>query len=103
MSSETQKNSHPADAIIELLDCEWSPALLRLLQEGEKQYSQIEFALHTIQPSTLASGLRLLIKHGAINRNVNHQLNTITTYSLTEKGYALSELLLAFTNYKKYI
>ena len=102
MSSETQKNSHPVDAIIELLDCEYSPILLRLLQEGEKQYAQIEFALHTIQPSTLASRLRLLIKQGAISRNVS-QSNSVTTYSLTEKGHALSELLHAFTSYKKYI
>ena len=102
MSSEPLENNLTIHGIVELLDCECSPVLLRLLLEGEKQYAQIEFALHVIQPSVLASRLRLLIKQGAINRNVN-QPNAVTTYALTEKGHALSELLNAFSKYKKFI
>jgi len=98
-SQEPQDTTNPFNDIAKLLACDWTPAILQLLQRGNQRYSQIEFALHEASPRELSTRLRYLITQGIIKRHVQGTPPT-TNYELTTKGDALQELLQAVVKYK---
>jgi DNA-binding HxlR family transcriptional regulator len=66
----------------------WSPAILRLLQTGERRYSQLRRALGGVSEKMLAQTLRELERDGLVLRTSYPVLPPHVVYELTGLGHA---------------
>ncbi len=91
-SCSNRPSTHPSCPIeytIELIGTKWSIRILRELIKGERRTHELAEALPGISSKTLTLRLRMLEKHGIIQRKVYAEVPPHVEYSLTEKGQEL--------------
>jgi len=80
--------------IWEVLGCKWTFHILRLLAEKDAQFNQIKNTIDGLPASTLSTRLDALQREGVVSREVAEELSPPeVTYSLTEKGTELTEII----------
>jgi DNA-binding HxlR family transcriptional regulator len=79
----------PIEYTIALIGSKWSIGILRELLKGDRRTHELAEALPGISSKTLTLRLRMLEKHGIIQRKVYPEIPPHVEYSLTEKGREL--------------
>ncbi len=79
----------PIEYTIELIGSKWSIGILRELLKDNRRTHELTEALPGISSKTLTLRLRMLEKHGIIQRKVYPEIPPHVEYSLTEKGREL--------------
>lgn len=85
-SSELCPKFHEA---VELIGRRWSGAVIRLLMDGRRRYSDLRDAVPDISDRMLSERLKELEASGIVRRIVTPQTPVRVEYELTDKGRAL--------------
>jgi DNA-binding HxlR family transcriptional regulator len=80
---------------VELIGRRWTGALIRMLMDGRRRYSDLKGAIPDISDRMLSERLRELEAAGLVRRIVTPDTPVRVEYELTEKGRALREPLQA--------
>ena len=80
---------------VELIGRRWTGALLQLLMDGRRRYSDLRAAVPEISDRMLSERLRELEAEGIVRRIVTPETPVRVEYELTEKGRELREALRA--------
>lgn len=80
---------------IELLGRRWTGVILRAMLSGEARFSDIASAVPGLSDRLLSERLKELEAEGIVSRTVVPSTPVRVDYALTEKGEALSEVILA--------
>ena len=78
-----------------------TPTLLIIytLLNGTRRFGELRTEMGDISPKTLAQRLRLLDKHGFVLRQAYAEIPPRVEYHLTEKGYALADIMAAIKDF----
>lgn len=78
-----------------------TPTLLIIytLLNGTRRFGELRTAMGDISPKTLAQRLRLLEAHGFVLRQAYAEIPPRVEYHLTEKGYALADIMAAIRDF----
>ena len=82
---------------VELIGRRWSGAVIRLLIDGRRRYSDLRDAVPDISDRMLSERLKELEAAGIVRRLVSAQPPVRVEYELTEKGRALEAPLRAIS------
>lgn len=89
---------------LDLVGDKWSLLVIRDLLRGNVTYGELQNSPEGIPTNILADRLKRLEEAGLIAKSAYQQHPVRYAYELTEKGKALSDVLLAFVRWgKKYI
>lgn len=80
---------------VELIGRRWTGAVLQVLMEGPRRYSDLREAVPDISDRMLSERLKELEAEGIVTREVSQDTPVKVAYGLTEKGLALQEPLAA--------
>ena len=78
-----------------LIGKRWVPLILKVLLSGSKHFSQIEEQIEGLSSRVLSERLKELEQECIIERRVFAEIPVRIEYRLTEKGYALEEVVTA--------
>lgn len=79
--------------IWKVLGCKWTFHVLRLLARRDAQFNEIRDAIDGLPASTLSTRLKSLQAEGVVAREVSDGSPPTVTYSLTEKGEELADVV----------
>lgn len=79
--------------LLDLVSKRWFCEVLFCIEEGNNRFKLIKDNLKFISDTILSDRLKLLEKHGLINRVDHDEIPPKVEYSLTDKGEELSNLL----------
>jgi len=82
---------------VELIGRRWTGAVLQVLMEGPRRYSDLRDAVPDISDRMLSERLKQLECEGIVTRSVSADTPVRVAYGLTEKGRALQEPLTAIS------
>jgi DNA-binding HxlR family transcriptional regulator len=82
---------------VELIGRRWTGALLQMLMDGRRRYSDLKGAIPEISDRMLSERLRALEAEGLVRRIVTPDTPVRVEYELTEKGNDLREPLRAIS------
>ena len=82
---------------VELIGRRWTGALLRMLMDGRRRYSDLKGAVPDISDRMLSERLRELEAEGLVRRIVTPDTPVRVEYELTEKGLSLRAPLSAIS------
>jgi DNA-binding HxlR family transcriptional regulator len=89
---------------LDILGDKWSLLVVRDLLHGKRTYGELAMSPERIPTNILADRLERLVDAGIVSRTPYQQRPVRFAYTLTEKGHALGEVLLAFVRWgKQYI
>ena len=89
---------------LDILGDKWSLLVVRDLLHGKRTYGELAMSPERIPTNILADRLERLLDAGIVSRTPYQQRPVRFAYTLTEKGNALGEVLLAFVRWgKRYI
>ena len=89
---------------LDILGDKWSLLVVRDLLHGKRTYGKLALSPERIPTNILADRLERLESAGIVTRTPYQQRPVRYSYSLTQKGSALGEVLLAFVRWgKQYI
>ena len=89
---------------LDILGDKWSLLVVRDLLHGKRTYGELAMSPERIPTNILADRLERLLDAGIVSRTPYQQRPVRFAYTLTEKGNALGEVLLAFVRWgKQYI
>src|SRR6516225_6427160 len=89
---------------LDILGDKWSLLVVRDLLHGKHTYGELAMSPERIPTNILADRLERLVEAGIVSRTPYQQRPVRFAYTLTEKGNALGEVLLAFVRWgKQYI
>lgn len=77
----------------DLLGKPWNGVLLYVLMSGAKRFNELALSIPDIGDRMLSARLKELQSAGLVTRTVYPQVPVLIEYSLTDKGYALKEVL----------
>ncbi len=84
----------PMDAILRLIMGQWTTYILWILSnKGPSRFGALKRSIDGISSKVLTERLRMLEHHKIINREVRPTSPPEVTYSLTERGKALVQIL----------
>ena len=86
---------------LDILGDKWSLLVVRDLLHGKSTYGELVLSPERIPTNILANRLERLIGAGIIARTPYQQRPVRYSYTLTAKGRALGEVLLAFVRWGK--
>lgn len=87
-------DSHPyLRQTLDLVADKWVVAVLYVLSNGTKRYSELQREVGDISQRMLTRTLRDLERNGLINRKVHPVIPPMVEYSLTPLGQTLSQVL----------
>jgi DNA-binding HxlR family transcriptional regulator len=89
----------PVANALELVGDQWSLLVIRDLLHGKRTYSELLDSPEKIPTSTLANRLKRLEDASIVARATYQENPPRYAYTLTAKGNALGEVLLAFVNW----
>jgi DNA-binding HxlR family transcriptional regulator len=89
----------PVANALELVGDQWSLLVIRDLLHGKRTYSELLDSPEKIPTSTLANRLKRLEDAGIVARAAYQENPPRYAYTLTAKGNALGEVLLAFVKW----
>jgi DNA-binding HxlR family transcriptional regulator len=78
---------------LEVIGGKWTSLILRDLLGGTKRFGELRSSLGNIPPKTLTERLRDLETHGVVMRVQYPEIPPRVEYNLTEKGFALREII----------
>ncbi|WP_088103252.1 winged helix-turn-helix transcriptional regulator [Halalkalibacter urbisdiaboli] len=78
---------------LNILGGKWSFFILKELFEEKKRFGELKKAIPKISPKALTDTLRHLEENQVIDRTVYPTVPVTVEYSLTDKGYALKNIL----------
>jgi DNA-binding HxlR family transcriptional regulator len=81
-------------AVLGLLDGKWTVEVLYLLASGKRRYSEIYYEVGEISKKMLTRTLRQLESHGLVQRTVYPEVPPRVEYSLTLRGWSITEPLM---------
>ena len=81
-------------AVLALLDGKWTVAVLYLLANGKRRYSEIYYEVGEISKKMLTRTLRQLQAHGLVERTIYPEVPPRVEYSLTLRGWSITEPLM---------
>jgi DNA-binding HxlR family transcriptional regulator len=80
--------------VLALLDGKWTIGVLYLLASGKRRYSEIYYEVGEISKKMLTRTLRQLQSHGLVERTVYPEVPPRVEYSLTLRGWSITEPLM---------
>ena len=86
---------------LDILGDKWSLLVVRDLLHGKRTYGELALSPERIPTNILADRLDRLLGAGIITRSPYQQRPVRYSYTLTPKGSALGEVLLAFVRWGK--
>ncbi|MFJ1594774.1 winged helix-turn-helix transcriptional regulator [Kitasatospora albolonga] len=86
-------------AAIAVIDGKWKSALIWQLASGPRRPGELRRELPGLSEKVLTQALREMEADGLVHRQVHDVLPLKTTYSLTENGQELSQLLDALSDW----
>lgn len=89
----------PVANTLELVGDQWSLLVIRDILHGRHTYGELLDSPEKIPTSTLADRLKRLENAGILVKAAYQERPTRYAYSLSAKGAALGEILLAFVNW----
>ena len=87
---------------IELIGRRWSGVILRAMLSGEARFSEIAAAVPGLSDRLLSERLKELEGEGIVRRTVVPSTPVRVDYALTEKGLALSEVIVAVSDWAEH-
>jgi DNA-binding HxlR family transcriptional regulator len=84
---------------VELIGRRWTGAVLQMLMEGPRRFSDLREAVPDISDRMLSERLKELEAEGIVLRSVSVDAPVKVAYGLTEKGRALQEPLAAISTW----
>ena len=94
LRATTQNSLCPIARTTSLISDSWTPLLLRELMVGRNRFAEMQSSLD-ISKAVLSQRLRTLEDNGVIERREYQERPPRHEYHLTEKGWALWDVLLA--------
>ncbi len=79
----------------------WFLLIIRELLDGKKRYGEIQEGLEKVSPQTLSGRLKLLEQLGFVTRHAYAEIPPRVEYALTDKGFAVSDVLRALSEFGK--
>jgi DNA-binding HxlR family transcriptional regulator len=86
---------------LDILGDKWSLLVVRDLLHGKRTYGELVLSPERIPTNILADRLERLVSTGIVTRTPYQQRPVRYSYTLTPKGSALGEVLLAFVHWGK--
>ena len=86
---------------LDILGDKWSLLVVRDLLHGKHTYGELVLSPERIPTNMLADRLERLVSTGIVTRTPYHQRPVRHAYTLTPKGRALGDVLLAFVRWGK--
>lgn len=103
-SEKCQANKAAIMRAAQLLGDTWLLLIIRELVEGTKRFGELQEGLGKINPQTLSGRLKQLEHCGFLTRQAYAEIPPRVEYALTEKGQAVSKILVALAEYgEKYL
>ncbi len=93
MTSETFHLCPRYERAVKLLGKPWTGLILRVLGNGPSSFSRIARAVDKLSDRVLSERLKELEQRGVVERRVEATMPVKITYSLTEKGRDLQQVL----------
>jgi DNA-binding HxlR family transcriptional regulator len=81
-------------AVLGLLDGKWTVEVLYLLASGKRRYSEVYYEVGEISKKMLTRTLRQLEASGLVQRTVYPEVPPRVEYSLTRRGWSITEPLM---------
>lgn len=81
-------------AVVDLVASKWSVDVLYLLASGTRRYSEVFYEVGEISKKMLTRTLRQLESHGLVKRTVYPEVPPRVEYSLTQRGWSITEPLM---------
>lgn len=88
-------NPCPVERALDVLGGKWAYLIIKHLFSGTKRFGQLRKLLHDVNARSLTNALRNLEEQGVIARRVIATVPVTVEYSLTTKGEALKEIIVA--------
>ena len=83
----------PSRTVLDHVTSKWGVLILLALSEGEQRWSDLRRRAEGISEKMLAQTLKTLERDGLVRRDAQPVIPPRVDYSLTERGYELSALL----------
>ncbi|MGX5716089.1 winged helix-turn-helix transcriptional regulator [Arthrobacter sp. MAHUQ-56] len=83
----------PSRTVLDHITSKWGVLVLVALSEGEQRWSDLRRRAEGISEKMLAQTLKTLERDGLVRRTAHPVIPPRVDYSLTERGYELSALL----------
>lgn len=83
----------PSRTLLDHITSKWGVLILVALSEGEQRWSDLRRRAEGISEKMLAQTLKTLERDGLVRRTAQPVIPPRVDYSLTERGYELSALL----------
>ncbi|SDS78396.1 DNA-binding transcriptional regulator, HxlR family [Pseudarthrobacter equi] len=83
----------PSRTLLDHVTSKWGVLILIALSEGSQRWSELRRRAEGISEKMLAQTLKTLERDGLVSRDAQPVIPPRVDYSLTEKGYELSALL----------
>ena len=83
----------PSRTVLDHITSKWGVLILLSLSEGEQRWSELRRRAEGISEKMLAQTLKTLERDGLVRRIAHPVIPPRVDYSLTERGYELTELL----------
>jgi DNA-binding HxlR family transcriptional regulator len=83
----------PSRTVLDHITSKWGVLILLALSEGEQRWSELRRRAEGISEKMLAQTLKTLERDGLVLRKAQPVIPPRVDYSLTERGYELSGLL----------
>lgn len=83
----------PSRTVLDHITSKWGVLILLALSEGEQRWSELRRRAEGISEKMLAQTLKTLERDGLVSRKAQPVIPPRVDYSLTERGYELSSLL----------
>src|SRR5262245_17978471 len=84
---------------VELVGRRWTGAIVRALLAGPARYNEIRATIPDLSDRMLSERLRELEAEGIVHRSVIPEVPVRVEYSLTDKGRALEQAILAIARW----
>lgn len=83
----------PSRTVLDHITSKWGVLILLALSEGEQRWSELRRRAEGVSEKMLAQTLKTLERDGLVSRKAQPVIPPRVDYSLTERGYELSALL----------
>ena len=83
----------PSRTVLDHITSKWGVLILLALSEGEQRWSELRRRAEGVSEKMLAQTLKTLERDGLVSRKAQTVIPPRVDYSLTERGYELSALL----------
>jgi len=89
----------PSRTVLEHVTSKWGLLILIALSDGEQRWSTLRRRADGISEKMLAQTLKTLERDGLVSRNAQASIPPRVDYSLTDRGYELSTLLVPLSDW----